>query len=183
MPYRDDMVIMSVVMLLILGTVAAEAVSGPSQYFRGNYPPGSTTGGAGGDGDGGGGGAGNATVKDKVVQQDGSTSEGGTTDVDFELGFERNTGMTVTLTWTDDIGNNDELGITLQKDGKEVDSTSGTSGSIELQIVSPESGNYTVQVSAIDCPGVVGPLPFDRDTGNTWSLEVTVEHEAGEGAT
>ena len=43
------------------------------------------------------------------------------------------------------------------------------------------TGNFTVEITALDCPGLIGPFPVDRDNGNDWDLKVsaTVQEEAG----
>ena len=51
-----------------------------------------------------------------------------------------------------------------QKASKEYTSLAGT-------------GNYTLTVKAGNCPGRgLGILPFDRDTGNDWTVEISYKY-------
>ena len=132
---------------------------------------------------------GNGTLVKKEVQllsEDGSTSEGATTEKTFDIEDPNTISIAVTLEWTDDIGSNDVLGLALSNESGELATDQGTSGSLAVSIDAPEGsetgegalvGGYTVSISAIDCPGMIGPLPVDRDTGNSWTLTVIVTVE------
>jgi len=113
----------------------------------------------------------------EVLSQDGQTSEGASSTVNVDVEQPGLLKLTVVLTWTDDIGSNDELGLSVSNATGELDTTEGTSGSLELVLSAPDGehllGPFEVKVSAINCPGRVGPLPVDMDNGNSWSLKVT----------
>jgi hypothetical protein len=114
----------------------------------------------------------------EIESTSGQTAEGSTTAVDIEVDHEGIIGLIVQLEWTDDIGDNDELGLSMSNGTDELDSSQGTSGQLRLELSSDVEGElmgeYTITVSALDCPGMVGPIPVDRDNGNSWSLTVTM---------
>lgn len=119
----------------------------------------------------------------QLVQATSYTNEGSTTEKTFEVDDPYAVEMTVTLVWSDDYGSNDELGLTLSNDAGELGSEQGTAGSLTVKYNAPGDaksgdgslvGNYTVSVEAINCPGLIGPLPVDRDNGNSWTLTVTL---------
>ena len=114
----------------------------------------------------------------ELESTNGQTQEGGTTNVDIEVDHEGAIGLIVELVWTDDVGDNDELGISISNGTEELDSSQGTSGQLRLELSSDVEGglmgDYAITISAIDCPGMVGPIPVDRDDGNSWSLTVTM---------
>jgi hypothetical protein len=119
-------------------------------------------------------------MEEEAVSIDGWTEEGASTDMDFGRLPVNVTGFRVELTWQDDIGSNDVLAVALIFNDSELDSAEGGSGSLSLEI--PEgnyNGTYGIKVTAVNCPGVVGISPIDRDTGNSWNLNVflTVRHE------
>lgn len=122
-----------------------------------------------------------------VMARDGFTQEGGSTEEGFRLDYRAVTSVDVEVTWTDDIGSNDLLRLTLRHEGEDVGTDEGTSGSLTVSIGDTVDGalfgNYTVLIEAVDCPGMVGPLPVDRDTGNSWDLRVraTVSEDEGDG--
>ena len=121
-----------------------------------------------------------------VVSISGHSPEGGTTDETFTLDQALVTKIEIELTWSDDIGDNDELRVTVLHEGEEVGSESSTNGRITITLVDEQDGglggNYTVEVTAVDCPGLVGPSPVNRDNGNTWDLVVraTVSQDGGD---
>lgn len=112
-----------------------------------------------------------------LVTGTGHTGEGTTDDEDFEVQETTGVELRVSFEWTDDIGDNDEFEITLYLEDERVDGTSGRSGSLELTLTSPGPGNYTLSITAVDCPGMVGPFPVDRDYGNDWSVEIRLVYE------
>jgi hypothetical protein len=118
------------------------------------------------------------TEKVSLTSEDGRTVEGGSSEVQLDMGTYVVFEIDVRLAWTDDFGDNDEFGLSLLHDGDVVDETSGSSGTLEIsystgtEAVPP--GNYSVEVAALDCPGVVGMFPVDRDDGNDWSLDVDI---------
>ena len=114
----------------------------------------------------------------EIESMNGQTTEGQTTDVDIVIDHEGVIGLVILLEWTDDLGDNDEIGLSISNGTGEEDSTQGTSGHLSLELSSDLEGglmgDHTITISAIDCPGLVGPIPMDRDVGNTWSLTVTM---------
>jgi len=151
----NDLVLVSMFMILTLLFIAAAEdpkADPPEWYDISNYIPQVQD-----DDD-------NDTKVRKEIElesMNGQTSEGGSTDVDIVVEHEGVIGLIVQLEWTD-----------------ELDSSQGTSGQLLLDlssdVVGELMGDYTITVSAIDCPGMVGPIPVDRDTGNSWSLTVTM---------
>lgn len=174
---RNDLKVISVIMVLtLLATLSMEVQSGSVSKWK----PDDTD---GGDGNGQ---TGPTFVEVDLLDTSGHTSEGATSQEDFESNYPVVTKVEVELTWTDDIGNNDEFRLTLFWEGAEEKTVQGTSGTLSLEIVSdPEgvySGNFTVEIEAVDCPGVLDPIPMDRDNGNNWDLVVKATvSENGEG--
>jgi hypothetical protein len=111
-----------------------------------------------------------------VLSSDGHTNEGSTSDVLFIIDQDGVQEIMVTLSWQDDLGEPDTLGLSLSFEGSKLDAQEGSSGPLELKYVTDNAtdprGEYTVSVSALDCPGVVSIFPIDRDSGNDWSLTV-----------
>jgi hypothetical protein len=119
----------------------------------------------------------NATPVDiEVESTTGRTNEGQTRDQAFALDYYQVTDIEVTLTWTDDYGNNDLFSVTLLWEGEEESSEQADSGTIILSVNDADggyNGNFTVEITAIDCPGRVTASPVDLDDGNDWELQVT----------
>lgn len=173
----NDLRVVSVIMgLLVIFSVTFETtdMTIPAWYSKGQ-PTGNNNGGGGGN---------NTTdlpVEVEVLSRSAYTSEGQTTTVSFDLGARRVLELKATLTWTDDYGSNDDIGLALSNSSGEMDTTHGTGGSLDLDVKAPAGGfllgPFEAKVTAINCPGLVGPLPVDRDNGNDWSLTVkaTVE--------
>jgi len=174
-PFRTDIIVVSLSVLIILAIFVEEDLMRPSPdwWLLANpiVEP-------GGGGPGGGGGGTPTLVTETVVSASGHTAEGSTSDTPFEAPWAVVRWVNLTLSWTDDVGSNDELGLALQHEGQEIDSITGTTGELRLTIKDPPGGNFTVQVSAIDCPGRITSHPFDQDNGNDWDLEVVVTYEA-----
>ena len=174
---RNDLTVVSILIIgmLMVGFVVKEA---PSSIGQGAQD--------GGNADGGGGpGGGGAPQEKELVSDQGHTAEGASSDVTFTIEDEGTTEIHVTLEWTDDIGNNDEFSLTLKNATGELGSESGNSGSLSVNyVVEPATGpvgDYTVAIDAVDCPGLVGPSPIDRDTGNDWTLTVSITFVPGTG--
>lgn len=119
-------------------------------------------------------------VTETVVSKTGYTSEGQSSEEKFGLPDVVITKVHVELTWADDIGNNDQFSVTLLNEGTEVGTAEGSTGSLSFDVNPADnetfSGNFTITVQAINCPGLVGPLPIDRDSGNSWDLEVAATY-------
>jgi hypothetical protein len=144
-----------------------------SIYLLGLYPHGSTS--AGRTGSLGEMPQGFVYVEETVLDESGHTQEGTSSEIDMELGPDV-VGLKVTLSWVDDIGSNDQFSLALKRDGGEISSISGTSGTLEISTNQTVAGNYTVVVTAVDCPGLFLRLPIDRDNGNDWSLTAAAIH-------
>ncbi len=114
-----------------------------------------------------------------VLDNSGSTGEGQSTDLTAELPAAVVVRIAGTLTWTDDIGSNDEFSLTFALDGAELGKDQGTSGSLVVEAKAPPggsiSGNLTITVECLRAPGVIQVLPVDRDSGNSWDLKVEAE--------
>lgn len=170
---------LTVVSILIIGmlVIALVAQRSPPSIGQGAQ----TTDDGGGGGQGGGG----TPQEVELVSDQGHTAEGTSSDETFTVEDKGTLEIHVTLEWTDDIGSNDEFSLTLKNASGELGAESGNSGSLSVNyIVEPGTGpvgDYTVTIEAVDCPGLVGPSPIDRDTGNDWTLTVSIVFQAGTG--
>jgi hypothetical protein len=116
-------------------------------------------------------------VNEDLMDETSHTSEGQSTELSFEVPWSAVTWINLTLSWTDDIGNNDQFELKVLADGQDVGSADGSSGNIPLSIKAPPAGNYTAKVTCVKAPGLVGSSPLDRDSGNDWTLKATAERE------
>jgi hypothetical protein len=111
-----------------------------------------------------------------VLTQTGHTNEKQTSNVDFTINTSARS-LKAKLTWTDDIGSNDDFKLALVLDGKELGSAEGKTGSLEADALPAAnmtlSGTFTVEITCVSAPGLVSGSPVDRDGGNDWKLEVT----------
>jgi len=173
---RNDLTVVSILLIGML--VVSLAVKGaPPSIGQGSQS--GTSGGQ--DGPSGGG----TPEKKELVSKPGHTAEGASSDEPFTIEDKGTIKIQVTLEWTDDIGSNDEFSLTLKNATGEMGSESGNSGSLSVNYdVEPGTdpmGDYTVSIEAVDCPGLVGASPIDRDTGNDWTLTVTIMVQPGTG--
>jgi len=168
-PYRDDMVVLTATVMMVL--LLYGAVDYP--HTMANIS----------NGGGGGGGGGTLPpsvtylVEEPVTDANRYTAEGQSSNVDLKVPWANVTWLNMTLTWTDDIGNNDQFELKVQLDGKDVDKKSGNTGQVTLNLEVPASGNYTAVITCVNAPGLVGPSPIDRDNGNNWALKATAVRE------
>jgi hypothetical protein len=117
-----------------------------------------------------------------VHSMSGHTDEGSTSQESFTIEHPYVRWVQVELYWSDDYGDNDELSLRLLYAGEEVGSVSGTSGPLAVEVEDENgtlTGEFTVEVTAIDCPGVIPSSPVDRDTGNNWNFVVQAEVSEG----
>ena len=168
-PYNQGMLVVGITDLLVLGIyMGADAAKGPDEDFlriRGLSGPLDEE-------------PDEPVLQDEVLlDKSGYTSEGSSSNERFEVPWTSTTELSITLDWNDDYGNNDEFEMVLSLEGEEVDRTSGTSGTLTIDQDGPGQGNYTVTITAVDCPGQFTSSQFDRDTGNDWSIEVKAVHE------
>jgi hypothetical protein len=169
-PFREDLVVLSAtVLMLFFLYVSVDYPSAMEQVEElsnigsgGNLPPS---------------GGGTKLIEENLLDETGYTNEGQSTDIPAEVPWSSVRWVNFTLTWADDIGSNDEFELKVLSDNEVLDSISGTSGELKLNIEGPPIGNYTVTITCIDAPGLVGPLPVDRDSGNDWSMTATVVRE------
>jgi hypothetical protein len=167
---RNDLTVVSILIIGML--VVGFALKGvPPTNGQGTQA--GTNGGQGGPGGGGGG-----PEKKELVSKQGHTDEGASSDESFTIEDKGAIKIQATLQWTDDIGSNDEFSLTLKNATGEMGTDSGTSGSLTVNYdVEPGTdpmGDYTVTIVAVNCPGLVGASPIDRDTGNDWTLTVSI---------
>jgi len=161
--YKEDMVVIfSMVAVILLAFALVDAGGSPPTWFHDTYfpppppepsPP-------------------SRRVEVSLLDEQGHTAEDASSEVALEVVWTDVIEVRAVLAWVDDIGSNDEFELTLLYQGEELDSVSGTQGSLEISTNRTLAGNYTVLVKALSCPGVLEPIPFDRDTGNDWTLEV-----------
>jgi hypothetical protein len=109
--------------------------------------------------------------EEDILDETGYTGEGQSSELALDLGPDV-VGLIVELTWVDDIGSNDQFSLTLKCEGSDMGSVSGTQGTLELSTNHTAKGNYTIIVRAVNCPGMFPRLPFDRDQGNDWAINV-----------
>ena len=173
--YNLDMMLVGIFLMLMLCIyLGTDASTGPTEEFKVTYGPLPSDGSDGPDGPD----DGDPVLEEEVlVDEAGYTSEGTTTELRFEVPWNKTIEISMTLDWSDDYGDNDEFELVLYLDGERVDGSSGTSGQLDLTQPSPSPGNYSVAISALDCPGRVGPSPIDIDDGNDWTLEVRATYE------
>lgn len=157
-----------IVFLLVITAISEGSVTTVPNWYKGPFPtepavnetPPETT----------------KIVEMVVLSNDGYTQEGQRTEIAFEIEQDEPVQLNVTLAWTDDYGTNDEFGLSMSLEGKEVGSVKDTNGKLELQYGDGNGtipmGNYTITISAVNCPGLRPNSPIDRDQGNDWSLTV-----------
>lgn len=165
-PYREDLVVLTIITVILLLMFATDW-DGPSIFTDGGDGPGTEP-------------TVPTIIEEDLLSRSDFTSEGSSTTIDIEVPWSNVTRLTLDLQWSDDIGTNDELELSIGLDGDELDSLSSTSGAITIKLTDPRPGNYTITVTAVDCPGQIGPLPMDRDNGNDWDLEVKAIREVYE---
>jgi hypothetical protein len=117
---------------------------------------------------------------DQVVSRSGYTLEGQSSKENFGLGFKQVTMVQADLKWTDDYSSNDVFKLELSRDGQTLGEDQGSSGDLTVKGTASTdetlSGNFTVTITCISAPGIVGPSPIDRDKGNSWDLTVSATH-------
>ncbi len=127
---------------------------------------------------GGGGGSGTITiVEDRLFDTSGVTNEGGATTYAFEIEYDDVAFIDVTLTWSDDLGDNDRLQLEIAGDNGILQARSSVTGFISFRIICPRAGNYTLRVYAIDCPGMFTSHIGDLDNGNSWDASCDMTRE------
>jgi hypothetical protein len=112
-----------------------------------------------------------------VLSVPGTTNEGQTSTEGFTLDYDYVYQISVSLTWTDDYGNNDRFRVTLYLEGNALGSAEGDSGAASFTVTDNEepvlNGTFSLEIEAVDCPGRAGgAIPVDLDSGNTWELFV-----------
>jgi len=116
----------------------------------------------------------------EVLSRSGYTNEGQSTEEKFGLGYPLVTNVKAELKWTDDYGSNDVFSIELKREGQSVDKQQGTTGDLTVQATAKAgenlAGNFTVIITCVSAPGVVGPSPINRDNGNSWDMKVTATY-------
>ncbi|MEW5759136.1 MAG: hypothetical protein AB1779_00035 [Candidatus Thermoplasmatota archaeon] len=123
----------------------------------------------------------NITIVEKeILKKEGYTEEGKESKVNFAVKDAVN--LTAILTWIDDFGSNDVFSLQLLYEGKEVDKVEGSEGKLSIYYSEKKalSGNFTIVICAVACPGEVSFIPVDRDNGNDWNARVSVFVEVRE---
>jgi hypothetical protein len=119
-------------------------------------------------------------VTAEVLSRSAYTSEGQTTEETFGLGYTIVTDVKAELTWTDDYGSNDVFSIELFHEGQSLDKQQGSTGALTVHASAKSgenlAGNFSVNITCVSAPGIVGPSPVDRDHGNSWDLKVTATY-------
>jgi hypothetical protein len=116
----------------------------------------------------------------EILSRSGYTSEGQSTPETFSLDFKQVSMVKAELLWTDDYGSNDVFKLELARDGQSLGQDQGSTGDLIVQVTAGNgenmAGNFTVTITCVNAPGVVGPSPINRDKGNSWDLTVTATH-------
>jgi hypothetical protein len=175
-PYSRDLVILfSAVIIIFLILVSVDFIGGPPDWWTGRYgqKPSDTETGITPDIEGE---DSFTIVEETLLDISDTTQEGSSTNLEMTV-LENTTSISLSLTWTDDLGSNDELELNVEFEGLTQQTMSSTSGSIVLSLTEPQAGAYSVTVSALDCPGNVGISPVDRDNGNDWTLSATAQRK------
>jgi hypothetical protein len=115
-----------------------------------------------------------APAEETLIETTGYTSEDQSSEEPFGIDDANTTEVHAILTWQDDYGDNDQFSLGLEYEGESVDTVSGTTGTLELRYTSVAVGEYSIVITAMDCPGQFTNVPVDRDDGNDWSLTVIV---------
>lgn len=163
-PYRTDLVVMAaVIILLALLYVGVDLPGEVPSYYESRYLYAPTevelvT----------------TSVDSLMVNETRYFTEGIPDGWEFPVYFENMTTMRVEISWTDDYGDNDQFLAMLQVDGEDLKSQDSATGSITIEIDNPSQGNYSLQVQAVECPGLLGVNTLDRDNGNDCHVKVTV---------
>jgi hypothetical protein len=104
----------------------------------------------------------------------GNTAEGKSTGVDGGRLPAVACAINATLQWTDDYGSNDDFRLELLVNGTVEGMQEGTTGQLVVSIAGAFNGTLSARVTAVSCPGVVGISPIDRDSGNSWQLDIEI---------
>lgn len=118
-------------------------------------------------------------IEQEVIVLDGWTDEGGTSDLDLGDLPANVTAVTAVLTWTDDVGSNDVLRLSVVHNDTEVATEEGATGGLTAETTAEGAdetltGAFGVRIVAVSCPGRVGISPIDLDDGNRWQVRVSV---------
>jgi len=168
MTIPKDFLILSIGILMLIGPAVAIELSIPapettnSGGTTNNNPPESTP-----------------PHEETLVSKDGYTNEGQTTELKQNYTASKVLNLTATLTWTDDYGSNDVFSLEVQLDGKSIGQEQSNTGQLKVTAAANADedlrGNYTVLITCVKAPGIIGPIPIDRDNGNSWSLKFSAE--------
>ncbi len=175
-PFRQDMLILlaAVVVIALTLTVADYPRGNPDWYHDYYYHDDDEEAGAGTGGTQEEGPA-LVPVEESLLSVTGYTAEGRSSTESFTIVDANTTQISAVLTWTDDIGDNDQFSLGLVFEGNNVETVSATTGSLELVYNLGATGDYELVVGAVDCPGSgLGISPVDRDGGNDWQLSASV---------
>jgi hypothetical protein len=126
-------------------------------------------------------------ISEELDSKSGRTAEGETTSLEINIDILNITYIEFRLTWSDDIGDNDEFSLSVFGPAGFSDNAASDIGEIYLKIdvSDPETasngtaggtGIWKVEIEAVDCPGLVSVGGFDRDNGNEWSLVTEVHY-------
>jgi hypothetical protein len=174
------MVLVSGLMILVLMIVVVGEGPGqtPPDWYLEDIEAGQD-----GDGDGND----NVTMVRKEIElftDEGWTGEGAAAGKSFDIEDEDAIGLIVEVHWVDDVGDNDEMGLSLENESGQLVMDQGTSGSLRIEYEVQEgealAGEFAYMVHAIDCPGRIGTIPIDMDDGNDWTVTVTLVIEVEE---
>jgi hypothetical protein len=159
-----------IVFLLVISAISEANITGVPQWFKEQYtkePVANNTTPTG-----------SRIVDVELLSNNGYTQEGTKTDINFKIEQESVLQLNITLAWIDDYGNNDEFSLSLTQENNKIDSVQGITGELKLQYNNGNDtipkGNYTISISAINCPGLIPNSPIDRDQGNSWTVTVTM---------
>jgi hypothetical protein len=170
-PFREDIIILSFLTIMLFTMFVTDASNEPEDFYAPMDPPPPKNGDTPSEPE---------LLEETLLERSGYTTESTSTEEDFEVQWESVVEMTIVLTWSDDYGNNDEFDVSLQYEGDEIERASDTSGRIEFTTTDNPPGNYTVVITAINCPGLVNTPIGVLDGGNDWDLEVSIKREVVE---
>ena len=119
-------------------------------------------------------------VTEELLNETEYLAEGDTREFRFEVVWWNVTQLTIFLTWDDDYVEldgtaNDEFELVLRRNNSEIDRTSSTGDNLEINLLTPNMGNYSVAITAISCPAIIDNPDLDRDTGNDFRVRVITQ--------
>jgi hypothetical protein len=167
-PYRTDLAFMALTIVgLLLLFVAIDLPGDIPDYYPGRfiYP---------GDDEE----MPTQVIVEELLNETEYLDEDSSTEFELYLPWWNVTELVIELTWADDLTEidgqpNDEFELVLWSNTTEIDRTSSINEELVINLLTPSIGNYTIEITALNCPAIIDNPDYDRDTGNDFRLRVT----------